>query len=165
MINIDPTIRDLIERLQIQYCTALDNKNMQSWYNAFAEDENASYTCITKESVENDLSLAMMLDDCQARLKDRVTIVDDIWAGTFQDYRTRHFTQLVAADKNNDDLVDARTNFQVLYTPDETGITEVLTAGVYEDRIVVPKSGDARFLTRKAVLDTNVLPRYLVYPI
>ena len=107
----------------------------------------------------------MMLDDCQARLKDRVTMVDDIWAGTFQDYRTRHFTQLVAADKNKDDLVDARTNFQVLYTPDETGITEVLTVGVYEDRIVVPKSGDAKFLTRKAVLDTNVLPRYLVYPI
>ncbi|HAC33826.1 MAG TPA: hypothetical protein DCF45_04830, partial [Gammaproteobacteria bacterium] len=61
-----------------------------------------------------------------------------------------------------DDLYAAKTNFTVMYT-DDTGITQVLASGCYEDEIVV--NGTAKLRKRKAILDTNVVPRYIVYPI
>jgi hypothetical protein len=39
----------------------------------------------------------------------------------------------------------------------------VLATGTYVDDVVV--NGDARFRSRRAVLDTNVVPRYVAYPI
>ena len=54
------------------------------------------------------------------------------------------------------------TNYHILYTP-EQGQTNVLVTGHYEDEIVV---GDKPlFKSKKAVMDTNVSPRYIVYPV
>jgi 3-phenylpropionate/cinnamic acid dioxygenase small subunit len=153
-----------IDALQTRYIHALDSKNMQDWLAAFAEVPEACYICTTQESVDRNLPLALILDDCYARLQDRVTYITKIWAGTFQDYRTRHFTQRVSAETQPGNTVRVRTNFTVIYTPEDTGSSEVLTAGVYED-VVMFADGGARFLSKKAVTDTSVLPRYLVYPL
>jgi 3-phenylpropionate/cinnamic acid dioxygenase small subunit len=154
----------LIDELQTRYIHALDSKNIPGWLAAFAETPDASYICITQESVERNLPLALIMDDCYARLQDRVTYITKIWAGTFQDYRTRHFTQRVSAAKLSHDTVAVHTNFTVIYTPEDTGTSEVLTAGVYED-VVLLADGGAQFLSKRAVMDTSILPRYLVYPL
>jgi 3-phenylpropionate/cinnamic acid dioxygenase small subunit len=161
-----PMTQDLfrIDELQTRYIHALDSKNMQDWLAAFAEVPEACYICTTQESVDRNLPLALILDDCYARLQDRVTYITKIWAGTFQDYRTRHFTQRVSAESQPGNTVRVRTNFTVIYTPEDTGSSEVLTAGVYED-VVMLAEGGARFLSKKAVTDTSILPRYLVYPL
>ena len=54
------------------------------------------------------------------------------------------------------------TNFTVIYTP-EQGQTEVMVAGVYEDEVLI--NGTAKFVAKKAIMDTNVAPRYIVYPV
>ncbi|MEQ1890891.1 MAG: aromatic-ring-hydroxylating dioxygenase subunit beta [Alphaproteobacteria bacterium] len=154
----------LIDELQTRYIHALDSKNMPGWLAAFAETPEASYICITQESVERNLPLALIMDDCYARLQDRVTYITKIWAGTFQDYRTRHFIQRVSAAKLSENTVQLHTNFTVIYTPEDTGSSEVLTAGVYED-VVLLANGSAQFLSKRAVTDTSILPRYLVYPL
>ena len=103
-----------------------------------------------------------MLDDCYARLQDRVTYVDKVWAGTFEDYQTRHFTQRISAESIGNDTYRVITNYHILYTP-EQGQTNVLVTGHYEDEIVL---GDKPlFKSKKAVMDTNVSPRYIVYPV
>ncbi len=160
------TAQDLfrIDELQTRYIHALDSKNIPGWLATFAEMPDASYICTTQESVDRNLPLALIMDDCYARLQDRVTYITKIWAGTFQDYRTRHFTQRVSAEPLPDNAVRVRTNFTVIYTPEDTGTSEVLTAGVYED-VVSLANGAAQFLSKKAVTDTSVLPRYLVYPL
>ncbi|MEQ1887705.1 MAG: aromatic-ring-hydroxylating dioxygenase subunit beta [Alphaproteobacteria bacterium] len=160
------TAQDLfrIDELQTRYIHALDSKNIPGWLTTFAEMPDASYICTTQESVDRNLPLALIMDDCYARLQDRVTYITKIWAGTFQDYRTRHFTQRVSAEALADNAVRVRTNFTVIYTPEDTGASEVLTAGVYED-VISLANGTAQFLSKKAVTDTSVLPRYLVYPL
>lgn len=153
-----------IDELQTRYIDALDRKDMPGWLATFCNEPNTSYICTTQENLDRGLPLALMLDDCYARLQDRVTYITQIWAGTFQDYRTRHFIQRVSSELLSDGIIRVRTNFTVIYTPEDTGISEVLSGGIYEDVVRLAGEG-ARFMSKRAVTDTSVLPRYLVYPL
>lgn len=164
MKELDDASLRRVDALQLRYADSLDSKDMNGWLAAFSTKEEASYYCTTVENVARGLPLGFMLDDSRARLEDRVTYITKIWHGTFQDYRTRHFVQRIAAERAEDGHVDMRSNFSVMYTPEETGQSHLLVVGVYYDRVDL--SGQrALFLGKKAVLDTVVLPRYLVYPL
>ena len=150
-----------IDALQMSYIAALDNKDMQGWLDSFTAD--GSYVCIANENEESGLPLALMMDDCHERLEDRVTYVTKVWAGTFEDYQTRHFVQRIACTPKGGDLYETVSNFTVFYT-DSAGNTGTLVCGRYVDEIVVKGSG-AKLKSRRAVMDTNVAPRYIVYPL
>ncbi len=150
-----------IDALLINYIAALDGKDMQGWLDTFASD--GSYICIANENEESGLPLALMMDDCHERLEDRVTYVTKVWAGTFEDYQTRHFVQRIACTPKGGDLYETVSNFTVFYT-DSAGNTGTLVCGRYVDQIVVG-SGGAKLKSRRAVMDTNVAPRYIVYPL
>lgn len=151
-----------VDELQNRYIVALDNKDMAGWLDTFAEREEASYTCISAENDAMGWPIALMLDDCRARLQDRITFVKQIWKGTFQDYRTRHFVQRLSCEQEAGNTFRVRSNFAIDYTFDPQP-TAVLAAGVYED--VVEVDGEAaRFISKRAVYDTTVLPQYIVYP-
>lgn len=162
----EPSVADLnaIDLLQLRYIDALDGKDMARWLATFSEETEASYICTSDENLARGLELGLMFDDCRARLEDRVTFITKIWAGTFQDYRTRHFAQRVHAEQRDERSVRMRSNFAVFYTPENSGISEVLATGVYDD--VIRIGGPSPLIpSRKVVLDTSVLPRYLVYPV
>jgi 3-phenylpropionate/cinnamic acid dioxygenase small subunit len=153
-----------IDRLQARYIAALDGKRMKDWFATFSGHADSSYICTSAENAAAQLPVALMLDDNRARLADRVTFIDKVWAGTFQDYRTRHFIQRLSCEQTRTDRCLVRTNFSVMFTPEEAGDSRLLACGVYEDEVVV-EDGDVRFLHKRAVTDTIVLPRYVVYPI
>lgn len=153
-----------IDRLQTRYIAALDGKRMQDWYETFSARSDSSYTCTTAENDTAGLPVALMLDDNRARLADRVTFVEKVWAGTFQDYRTRHFIQRLNCEALSDGRYAVQTNFSVMFTPEESGDSRVLVCGMYQDEVVSDAAG-LRFLHKRAVMDTIVLPRYIVYPI
>jgi salicylate 5-hydroxylase small subunit len=165
MIQIETSLEAALDALLLADASALDDKDMQGWLGNYAEEDAASYYCRSAENTENDLALGFMYDDCRARLEDRVTFVNDIWAGTFQDYRTRHFVQRMRYERKDAGTVEMRSNFSVFMTPEDSGVTQVLAAGQYLDTVRVGKNGDLKLLLRRAELDTSVLPRYLVYPI
>lgn len=162
--GMSPENLNAIDDLQRRYIDALDSKDMPAWLACFAEQPEASYICTSLENFERNLPIALMLDDCRARLQDRVTYITEIWKGTFQDYRTRHFVQRLRADQQPDGVIALRSNVSVLYTPEDTGQSEVLATGTYLDRVRV-QDGHALFLAKTVVIDTRVLPRYLVYPL
>ena len=145
----------------MKYLAALDRHDLDAWLNCFAED--ASYTCITRENCDADLPVALMLDDCHARLQDRVKFINEVWSGTFEDYSTRHFVQRFDCSESATGRLAVLTNFMVAYT-NRRGSSEILVTGVYEDEIGLV-NGEAKFRTKRAILDTVTTPRYLVYPI
>ncbi len=154
--------RFFVEALQNAYVRALDRKAMLDWVQCFDEKLGA-YECVTADNVESGLPLALMCDDCPERLRDRVSFINDVWAGTFTDYATRHFLQGLELQSAGEGRYRALTNFLVTFTtPDRQ--SGILVAGVYQDEISV-SSNKARFLKRRAVLDTTTTPRYLVYPV
>jgi anthranilate 1,2-dioxygenase small subunit len=150
-----------IDALQNRYVAAIDGKDMNAWAACFSEREDASYICRSAENEAHGWPIALMLDDCRARILDRITFITKIWVGTFQDYRTRHFVQRVACERDGN-MWKVRSHFSIEYTLDPAR-TATLAAGIYED-VVEFVGGDARFVSKKAVYDTTVLPQYIVYP-
>jgi 3-phenylpropionate/cinnamic acid dioxygenase small subunit len=159
-----PEIHAGIDQLQQRYIAALDGKRMKDWFSTFAEQPDASYVCTSAENVAADLPVALMYDDNRARLADRVTFVEKVWAGTFQDYRTRHFIQRLSCEPQGAGRFKVLTNFSVMFTPEEVGDSRPLACGVYEDDVFID-GAHARFLHKRAITDTIVLPRYVVYPL
>lgn len=157
-------VEALIDRLQASYIAALDDKNMKAWLDLFLPEESSSYICTSAENVAAELPVALMLDDNYARLMDRVTFVEKVWVGTFQDYRTRHFIQRLSIEPRGSDVYAVRTNFNIMFTPEEAGDSRPLVCGVYEDSVQV-RDGRALFREKRAITDTIVLPRYVVYPV
>ncbi|MBN9427630.1 MAG: nuclear transport factor 2 family protein [Burkholderiales bacterium] len=151
-----------IDALQLRYIDALDSKNMDAWVQCF-DAAGASYVCIALENVQAELPLAIMMDDRIERIRDRAKFVTEVWAGTFEDYSTRHFVQRLTVQPNGNGLVNARSNFMVAYTTAQ-GRSELLATGRYLDEIAVGNAGTV-IRSRRAVLDTVTTPRYLVYPI
>jgi anthranilate 1,2-dioxygenase small subunit len=148
------------DALQTRYARALDAKDMAGWAGCFGEE--ASYICIARENVEQDLPVAIMMDDSLARIRDRVTYIEKVWSGTFEDYQTRHFIQRIGHTARGA-LIAVESNFLVAYT-NARGRSEILVAGTYADEIEL-HGGEARFRAKKAILDTVITPRYLVYPV
>ncbi len=165
MTQTDISLEAALNALLLADARALDGKDMPGWLSNYAEEEAASYFCRSAENTENGLALGFMYDDCRARLEDRVTFVTDIWVGTFQDYRTRHFVQITSFERIDASTLAVTSNFSVFMTPTDTGITQILAAGQYLDTVRQGKNGELKLLSRRAELDTSVLPRYLVYPI
>ena len=162
MSSVSADVVAKIDALQAEYIHALDNKNFPGWVDAFDTAEDTAYFCTPAENEDNDLPIALMYDDCRLRIEDRITFITDIWEGTYQDYRTRHFIQRTYCAHKEGDVYEVETNFLIVYTP-ESGRSDVQVTGVYRDEVIVSGSG-AKFKSRKAIYDTTVLPRYIVYP-
>jgi anthranilate 1,2-dioxygenase small subunit len=158
---VDPGVLSQVDALQMKYLAALDRHDLEGWLACFADE--ASYTCITRENSEVGLPVALMLDDCRARLRDRVKFVTEVWSGTFEDYATRHFVQRFDCAKADGGDFKVLSNFMVSYT-NRRGGSDILVTGVYEDAVALGNDG-ARFKEKRAVLDTVTTPRYLVYPV
>lgn len=162
MLDNDAESLAQIDDLQRRYIEALDRRDLAAWLDCFSHGGDASYFCISAENVERKLQIGLMYDDCRARLEDRVTFITKVWAGTFQPYRTRHFVQRLGAAKRAGGQLHLVSNFSIAITP-EGGTSNLLAVGQYEDVVVLDR-GEPRFLSKRAVYDTTVLPRYIVYP-
>ncbi|WP_293387027.1 aromatic-ring-hydroxylating dioxygenase subunit beta [Nevskia sp.] len=162
MLGIDEASLALLDNLQRRYIEALDRRDMEAWLDCFSQDADASYFCIAAENVERGLEIALMYDDCRARLTDRVTFISKVWTGTFQPYRMRHFVQRIGTPILDHGKLSVVSNFSIATTP-EGGSSSLLAVGQYEDSVVLDR-GELRFLRKRAVYDTTVLPRYIVYP-
>jgi 3-phenylpropionate/cinnamic acid dioxygenase small subunit len=161
MSSIPADIFAAIDDLQVRYVSALDRRDFEAWLACF--DSDGGYICTPRENEEQGLPLALMMDDTYARLKDRVAYITQVWAGTFEDYWTRHFVQRLECKQVEGTRYAVLSNFSVLYTS-ERGRSEILVAGCYQDDVIIG-ADSARFRAKKAVLDTSITPRYLVYPV
>jgi 3-phenylpropionate/cinnamic acid dioxygenase small subunit len=153
-----------IDALQIKYIASLDSRNMAQWLDTFAERDESSYVCTSAENVQANLPVAIIMDDNRQRLIDRIFFIEKVWAGTFQDYQTRHFVQRLDWEQDAHGHYKVRTNFSIMFTPVESGTSSLLTCGVYEDTLVETDQG-LRFLSKRAIIDSELISRYFVYPL
>jgi len=161
MSEIEPSVIFSIENLNRDYICSLDKLDMNKWLACF--NKEGTYKLISNENETNGFPIAFMLDDKYERLQDRVTQVTVIQEDSTEHYQTRHMTQLTSIENLGNNRYQANYNFCVFYTQNLIETTEILCAGRYED-IVLVENG-ASFIQRKAVIDTNVLPRYMAYPV
>lgn len=162
MSSISNSIIQQVEHLNRDYICALDSLDMSAWLACF--NLNGRYTFISEENERRGFPIAFMLDDCYERLQDRVTQVVEIQADSTEHYQTRHLTQLISVSETDNGLINAVFNYSIYYTQRDNNLTKILCVGQYFDTIKL--DGDnASYIERKAVTDTNVLPRYTAYPV
>ena len=142
---VSPDIIVAIDALQVAYARSLDRFDMASWLRCF-EDGAGSYVCTIRENEEQDLPLALMMDDSPARLADRARFIDEVWAGTFEEYATRHFIQRLDCIETAPGRYTVESNFMVAYTTARRN-SEILCAGLYLDDVAINAVG-ARFSSK-----------------
>ncbi len=154
-------VRNTIEALQLRYVAAVDGKNMPGWLECFTGD--GAYFVTGADNHAEGLPLCLMLDDCYERLQDRVTYVDKVWKGSFEDYQTRHFVQTLSVVPGNDALLEVRSNMTI-FASDLRGRTSIFVAGQYQDLVRI-EDGAALFRERRVLMDTFATPGVVVYPL
>jgi len=165
MNTTDASIRLAFDALQSRYIAAVDRQRMEDWLQTFASDEHAAYICNSAENVEGGLGIAWILDDCHARLQDRVTFVTKVWKGTYTPYKTRHVVQCTSWKSGPDETCFSfESNFIVTYTSSDIRGTETLATGVYLDTVRFEADG-LKFLKKEVIVDNPILQRYLVFPL
>jgi 3-phenylpropionate/cinnamic acid dioxygenase small subunit len=150
-----------VERLCYEYVRAVDRKDMEGWAGLFAAD--GAYFVVARENYERSLPIAFIYDDSRARIEDLVTYVRKIWAGHYDEYQPRHLLSNVLVEELEGQTYRASAHFAV-YVTEEEGTSGLLAVGEYDD-LVVLEDGVPRFRRKTCILDTNVLPRYFVYPL
>ena len=158
---LDGTLLARIDQLQASYAKALDALDMEAWVANFSPTRG-QYELTTAENVKLGLPVGMMLDDCYERLQDRIKFVNEVWAQAVEHYQPRHLLYRSGCEQDGDGY-RVTTNFSVFYTNAE-GKSNLLVAGIYEDRVVEEK-GELKFAAKRAIMDTSVPPRYLIYPV
>jgi len=157
----DATLLARVDNLQRAYTHALERRNMEGWLATF--DNPGSYELTTQEHVKHNLPVGMMLDDCYERLQDRCTYVNEVWNHAVEHYQPRYQIYRNFCEMQPDGAIHADTNVTLFYTgPD--GHSHLLVVGHYHDNIIEVE-GELKFRSRKAILDTAVPPRYLIYPV
>jgi len=160
----DKTVLTAELRLDVQefyarYAECLDGGRLQQWPEFFLE------TCTYRVTVRRNLRLGP--DDDLVSLSSRTAMFDRIVAiGQSEDYEPhvqRHTVSNFRIQAGSDQELRAQANFQILRTfPDRR--TEYFVSGTYSDRITLA-AGRLHFREKICVLDSDVPPESMIYPI
>lgn len=145
-----------------QYVEIVDNARLHDWVELFTA--SGSYFVTTYENEERGLPIAFVYDDTKDRIRDRVAYVEEVWRGHYNDYRQRHILSDPSIEWAADGSAHLTVSFAVYIAEHGRSDSRLLVTGAYHDILVV-EDGHLKFDTKKVIVDTDVLPRYFVYPL
>jgi salicylate 5-hydroxylase small subunit len=148
-----------IDRLNAEYCAALDEKRFDDWPMFFVEE--GRYTVQARENFDMKLPLALIALESRGMMKDRVYgVTQTIYHAP---YYTRHIVGPARVLGEERGVVRAQSNYAVFRTR-PGGTSEVYNVGRYIDEIV--RTGDGlKFARRLCVYDSEMVLNSLIYPI
>ena len=148
-----------VEEFYARYAECLDGGRLQQWPEFFLE------SCVYRVTTRRNLRLGP--DQDLVPLSTRVAMIDRIVAvGQSEDYEphmVRHIVSNFRIQAASESELRAQANFQILRTFPERP-TEYFVSGSYSDRIAI-SAGRLHFREKICVLDSDVPPDSLVYPI
>lgn len=148
-----------IQEFYARYAECLDGGRLQQWPEFFLE------SCVYRITTRRNLRLGPEED--LVSLLSRTSMLDRIGAiGQSEDYEPhmqRHIISNFRIQAASAEELRAQANFHILRTFPE-GRTEYFVSGAYSDRIAVT-SGRLNFREKICVLDSDVPPESLIYPI
>lgn len=152
------------ERLNIQefysrYADCLDGGRLQNWPEFFTEQ--CVYRINTRRGIRMGPEDDSMNFDSKAIMLDRTVSLSQ--SEDFVPHQQRHFITNVRAMPTESDELRVFANFLVVRTFAEKR-SEFFVSGFYHDRIVRP-GGRLKFQEKLVVLDSDVAPEGLIYPL
>ena len=148
-----------VQEFYARYAECLDGGRLQQWSEFFLE------SCVYRITTRRNLRLGPEED--LVSLSSRTAMIDRIVSiGQSEDYEPhmqRHIVSNFRVQAASELELRAQANFQVLRTFPEQR-TERFVSGSYNDRISIA-AGRLHFREKICVLDSDVPPDSLVYPI
>ncbi len=158
MADINPN-RSQIEDLYTDYNIALDDLNLEAWPQFFTQ--TCLYRITTRENWEGKFPLSTIICESREMLEDRVAATRKSMMYAPRSYRRYHSGLKIISSSAG--VTKTRLNFFVAQTLVDKP-SEVAFCGVAYDTIVEEES-TLRFKERICVMDTEMIPNSLIYPI
>ena len=158
---LSPEERLNIQEFYFRYAECLDGDRLQNWPEFFTEP--CVYRINTRRGIRLMPDEDSMSFDSKSYMLDRIVSLGQ--SEDFEPHQQRHYIPNVRAQTTETEADELRVfaNFLVIRTfPAQR--SDLFVSGVYQDRIVRPK-GRLKFQEKLVVLDSDVAPEGLIYPI
>ena len=156
----DPVLYRERDDLNARYGEALDDGPLEDWPELFTEQ--CLYLIIPRENEERGLLLAIMRCESRDMLKDRVTAVRETMM--YEPRYLRHHITNARILTQAGDTMSAVANFTVIEVlPEE--LPRILITGRYRDQLRREADGAWRFVERRCVYDSTLVPNSIIYPV
>jgi len=156
---VDPATQVLIDRMLADYAHRLDDGRVEDWPGFFVEE--GIYQVTTRENEAAGYPIGVMLCEGRGMMQDRVLALRI--ANVYEQHVACHILGRPELREEAPGVYAARSNFCVFRTM-EDGEAELFATGKYLDRVKV-EAGEARFLSRRVILDSRRIDVLLVYPL
>jgi salicylate 5-hydroxylase small subunit len=148
-----------VQELYFRYAECLDGGRLQQWPEFFLD--SCIYRIATRRSLRMGPDEDIMSLNSKTSMRDRIVAI-----GQSEDYEPhvqRHLVSNFRVQAASDEELRAQANFLILRTyPGRQ--TEYFASGSYSDRVAVT-DGRLNFREKLCVLDSDVPPDSLIYPI
>ena len=153
------SVREAAGDLMNDYCELIDSDRLEEWLDLFTED--ASYTVIPRENVEQNLPAAIILCPNKNVLRDRISSLRN--ANEFNLHYDRHLVSSIRVRPHTENVWLVEANYAVFQTTLE-GQSKLFSVGRYRDKIRLD-GGTLRFCEKYVVVDTFSIPTLLATPL
>jgi anthranilate 1,2-dioxygenase small subunit len=153
------SVREAADDLMNDYCELIDSDRLEEWLDLFTED--ASYTVIPRENVEQNLPAAIILCPNKNVLRDRISSLRN--ANEFNLHYDRHLVSSIRVRPHAENVWLVEANYAVFQTTLE-GQSKLFSVGRYRDKIRL-EGGTLRFCEKYVVVDTFSIPTLLATPL
>jgi len=148
-----------VQEFYARYAECLDGGRIQQWPEFFLD--SCTYRVTTRRSLRLGPGEDIVSLSTRTAMRDRIVAI-----GQSEDYEPhvqRHTISNFRVQAGSEEELRAQANFQILRTfPDRP--TEYFVSGAYSDRLFIA-AGRLHFREKICVLDSDIPPDSLVYPI
>jgi len=157
--NVDDAARGQIEALNTRYIRAIDDDQLESWPELFAEQ--CLYRVVTRENFARGFALPLMECASRGMLIDRVTGYRRV--NVYEPQRYTHLLSGLVVERIDATRLACRQNYLVIRTM-VTGEMTIFSVGVYLDKVILG-GGAAKFEERIVVQESRRVDTLLVIPL
>jgi 3-phenylpropionate/cinnamic acid dioxygenase small subunit len=148
-----------VQEFYFRYAECLDGGRLQHWPEFFLD--SCTYRITTRRSLRLGPDDDIMFLSSRTTMRDRISAIGQ--SEDYEPYTQRHSIANFRMQAASDDELRVQANFQILRTYPERH-TEFFASGVYSDRLALI-DGRLNFKEKLCVLDSDLPPESLVYPI
>jgi len=149
-----------LHRLYSDYARVLDDGPLGGWPDLFTEE--SLYLVIPRDNFDKGLPMAIMRCESRGMLQDRVHAVENTIM--HEPRYLRHFITNITATLGDGNAINAVANYQVIEVV-EGDLPKILSVGRYIDLISAPAEGQMRFVEKRVIYDSVLVPNTIVYPL
>ncbi len=148
-----------VEQLLARYAEVLDDGPLEAWPELFTEQ--CLYQIIPRDNFDAGLPLAIMRCESRGMLMDRVRSVQETIV--FEPRYLRHHITNVRIRQALGARLQAVSHYSVIEVlPDS--LPQILSVGRYLD-VLEEHDGELRFLEKRVVYDSVLVPNSIIYPL